>query len=232
MNGPQPEAWGLDGVPHPLQGGARNQVFRLNGHVFKSTRRSEAALAWLGPVQTAARAAGFLVPRLLRSRRGRWSEQGWTCETFIEARPSERGNLTRIVGQMARFHTATRDMAQRPGFASALALLDSPSGGDVDLSALPPDLAEACRAAWWAVRQGPVTVVHGDLNPSNLLWNKDNQPVLLDWDECRRDLILFDQVPLSESGPAAEKAALAWEIACCWHVEPQRAKVLADVLLT
>ncbi|MCF6305024.1 MAG: hypothetical protein L3J33_06595 [Rhodobacteraceae bacterium] len=84
------QAWGRFEVLGQLSGGHRNACFKVakNGRLFvvKTTRRSNAALAWLGPVQEFAQKAGFRVPRLIRSKGGNLSENGWTLEPFFAGR--------------------------------------------------------------------------------------------------------------------------------------------------
>ena len=97
---------------------------------------------------------------------------------------------------------------------------------------MPPDLVRACRAAWEPFADRPQSVVHGDLNPSNLLRTRDGGAALLDWDEARADGSWFDLRALEPGGArgdaGAEQRALdAWEIAVCWLVEPDHARRLA-----
>jgi hypothetical protein len=51
---------------------------------------------------------------------------------------------------------------------------------------------------------------------------------LLDWDECRRDLVLFDLGHLSKVGTVERRALLAWEVACSWMIEPDHARRVAQ----
>lgn len=73
---PPIENWGVDAELVPLVGGHRNLAFVTSGvgsgqeFVFKSTRRSEAALRWLSAVQNIAEDVGFVVPKLIDSRNG------------------------------------------------------------------------------------------------------------------------------------------------------------------
>ncbi|WP_298843725.1 phosphotransferase [uncultured Roseobacter sp.] len=218
----------------PLPGGARNAVWRsLPGThpsvVFKTTRRCAGGLAWLGPVQAQARIAGFEVPELIRSTNGHLSERGWTCEPFIEGELAAPEEMVRLAPLMARFHLLTQGLSQRPGFASAEALIDAYTGGDVDLLAMPPGLVRACRAAWRATAGGEAGIIHGDLNPRNVIRTPRGTYALLDWDEARYDWLLFDRTPVEGVGPSGKTALAiaAWEVACCWQIEPQRARALA-----
>ncbi len=226
--------WGVTAKLHPLPGGHRNTAFRTVGLrrdlVFKSTRRAPEALGWLGQVQALARQTGLHVPTPVPSRAGNLLEAGWTCETFLSGSPLRPEDMPLLLPQISAFHDLAAALPQRPGFLSSAGLLDQARGGDVDLDAMPADLARTCRAAWHAVSAGRQTVIHGDLNPSNLLRCADGRIALLDWDECRRDLALFDLGQLRPPDADERRALLAWEIACSWRIEPAHARTLADRL--
>ncbi len=228
---PPIERWGVAAPVQPLAGGHRNLVFRTLGLprdlVFKSTRRSAEALHWLLPVQEHARAAGFVVSALIESLEGQLVADGWTCEPFEEGEAVLPEDMPALLPQVAAFHAATADVAQRPGFLSSGALLVQDMGADIDLRAMPGALVLRCRAAWRAVAAGAEAVIHGDLTRGNLIRCRDGRTALIDWDECRRDLVVFDLGPLREGDGAEKRARLAWEIACCWLVEPEHAKDLA-----
>jgi thiamine kinase-like enzyme len=198
--------------------------------VFKSTRRTTAAVQWLVQVQQIARQSGFVVPEMIESCNGQLVEDGWTCETHMDGIPFAPDEMPTILPLVSSFHTATADVAQRPGFLSSRALLNDVSGGDVDLEAMPTELVARCRRTWRAVSDRKEAIIHGDLNSGNLIRCLDSRVAVIDWDECRRDLILFDLVPLGEGDEDERKARLAWEIACSWVVEPDYAKGIATQL--
>ncbi|MGA0541174.1 phosphotransferase [Neotabrizicola sp. VNH66] len=231
---PPTERWDVQASLVRLAGGHRNLAFRTLGLrqdvVFKSTCRTAEQLAWLRPVQDIARACGFVVPGLRESRDGRLAEEGWTCEPFIAGAPVLPGDLAALVPQIRAFHAASADLPQRPGFLSVRALLDRTAGGDVDLTALPAPFAARCRAAWQAVADREEAAVHGDLNPGNLILCPDGRTALIDWDECRRDLALFDLGALRPGDDDERMARLAWEVACSWQAEPEHGRRLAQRL--
>lgn len=226
--------WGIDAPLEALTGGHRNTVLRTRGLpddlVFKSTRRSEAAIAWLDEVQGIARADGLHVPQMHRSLSGHWIADGWICESLVEGVLISPVDAPDLGALLARFHAHSQAMPQRPGFCASVDLLTEVKGGDVDLTQMPADLVALCRAAWSAVQTELLCVVHGDLALGNLLRDPRGRLWLIDWDECRRDLPLFDQVILGNLGQAAQSAHLAWEVACCWHLEPTHARAVAQKL--
>jgi len=97
---------------------------------------------------------------------------------------------------------------------------------------MPIELVETCRAAWRVLEGKPRSVVHGDLNPSNVLRTSNGRFALLDWDEARFDVSLFDTLALFDDVPEKfRRTLLAWEVAVCWQVEPEHARVQAERLL-
>lgn len=231
MTLPPLHLWNVSADLVPLPGGHRNRAFRTTGLpadlVFKSTRRTPAALDWLADVHRLARDAGFVVPTLGTSVNGRLTEAGWTCEPFLPGTPFAPRDLHLIRPTLARFHLLAQSLPQRPGFLSSQELLFCDAGGDVDLAAMPAGLAATCRAAWRALEGAPCGIVHGDLNPGNLIHGPDGRPVLLDWDECRRDLTLFDTGHLGPVSFVENRALIAWEVACSWLIEPEHARKTA-----
>jgi len=234
---PDPAAWGLpDFSFEPLSGGHRNTVLRGVGpgsaYVFKTTTRSPQQLAWLARVKQPALEAGFVVALPQRTLSGAVAAAGWTMEPWVAGTPPGAGDLPRLRTAIASFHRRTIGMPQRPGFATARALLTEDRAGDVDLSQMPDTLQSMCRAAWAMLPEEQCCVIHADLNPSNILVTEAGRFALLDWDEARVDLPLFDRLALGETGdPQARCAALAFELATCWCIEPKRAHRLARMLV-
>ncbi|MEX0308717.1 MAG: phosphotransferase [Tateyamaria sp.] len=223
-------AWELTGTPVPLPGGHRNAVLRVGKHVLKSTRRSEAAVTWLLPLAELMQTCGLMMPRPVRSQAtGTFIVDGWTCEPFVPGVPTAPRD---IADRMTAFHRAAAHLPQRDGFIAARDLGAEQCGGDIDLDGLPPALASAMLAAWDALPDD-LTVVHGDLNATNILTDDTGQVTLIDWDEARRDAPAFDLVTWTEQPPQhVTRAALAWEIACSWQLEPDHARALIPAFKT
>ncbi|RMA43773.1 phosphotransferase [Rhodophyticola porphyridii] len=231
---PRTEKWAISTELVPLHGGHRNAVFASaslsQNVVFKSTRRSSASVEWLSEIHEQARHAGFVVPRLLKSTGGNLIEDGWTCQEFIEGVQIDPSDLPCLGPSMRSFHKAASHFPQRPQFQSSKGLLSVSAGGDVDLNKMPGELVRKCRDAWRAVASRDESVIHGDLNAGNILVTPEHRFALIDWDECRRDLILFDCGHIEKDDGAARQARIAWEVACSWIVEPEYAKALAERL--
>lgn len=235
-------AWGQLRVIRELRGGNRRTALLVERggerYVAKTTRRSPEALAWLEMVQRRARQIGLIVPELVPTEDGALVENAVTLERWVEGRPADARSLTRLHGLLREFHEATRDVPQRPGFASSTALVRRGRGGDVDLEGMPADLVRICRTAWDRLSELPQSAVHGDPHRDNVLETPDGHVALVDWDEARVDVSILDEVALSAalgSRPrpgweAAEAALEAWEVAACWWIEPAHARQLAQSL--
>jgi fructosamine-3-kinase len=220
----------------PLPGGHRNRVLRGTGkgaaYVFKSTTRTAEALAWLDRARKPAIEAGFVVALPERTLSGAVAAQGWTMERFVHGAPLRETDLPKLRRAIAGLHRRTHGVPQRPGFATARALLSQERGGDVDLTRMPPHLVEMCRAAWAKLPKTPLCLIHGDLSPGNILVLPSGRFALLDWDEARVDLPQFDKLALGETGDTTARcAALAFELATCWCIEPARGHRLARMLV-
>ncbi len=184
------------------------------------------------PVFDLAEQSGFIVPKLLKSTQGRYIEQGWTCEPFLDGGMFQTAELSHIASRLQLLQVNAGNVRQRPGFLAASDLIGCDFGGDIDLRVMPADIAALCRCAWSEVANRSRSVVHGDLNASNVIWTVNGGIGLIDWDEARVDGTLFDNFQIGRHDPGGVEgmAVLAWEIASSWVLEPEYAKRMAEKL--
>ena len=241
MAGPLPEvagaleAWGdVTFTGPPLGPGVRNRVWpvTVNGRraVARLGRRHPAALDWELDLLDHLRANGVGVPDLIPAADGSRHARGLTVLGWVEGREPAGAEDWRAVGDvLRRAHALTTGWPQRPGFLAARDLVDANRGGDVAVDALPPDVRERCRDAWRAVGDVPVSAIHGDPSRTNVRIT-ERGVVLIDWDEARVDAPLFDLAEVerrsggTDLDSAAQRAALAWDVAVCWRFEPEYAR--------
>jgi hypothetical protein len=228
---PDLSAFGSFDLVRPLLGGHLHSVWLvadIKGHhwVAKSTGRDQPALDWLTPVQAAARRAGWIVPTLQRTADGLCAAGGWTLEPFVAGQLATPADITALASRIDAFHRAAVGLPQRPGAAALPDHMISDHLGDIDLTAMPPHLVAACRAAWAPFADWPTCAIHGDLGPGNVLLTPDG-PALIDWDEARRDLPFLDLIYAGQPNAAMQRAHRAREIACGWQREPSHARHLA-----
>jgi Ser/Thr protein kinase RdoA (MazF antagonist) len=232
---PDVSAWAGVELVAPISGGARSDphLARRGGERFvvRRSTRPQQALRWELDVADHLEEAGLLVPSTVPTDDGRRHHHGVLVQRLLPGRPPRTDEDWRCVRTtIDRLHRVTEGWGQRPGFAGAQELMTSSRGGDVALDAMPEGAVALVRDCWRPLVGGATCVVHGDIGAGNLL--VDGKTVgLIDWDESRVDVPGFDLGNLPASVvtgspiPVAllQRAALAWEVATCWVVEPDYA---------
>lgn len=218
----------------PVTGGSRNAVWRVDtarGHyAVKSTIRSEDQVRWMAQLMDMARRNGLVTPGMVAGPTGAFVENGLTIEDWIAGRPARPDDLAALAPALAALRRASGDWPQRPGFVGAADATRDTVAGDLDMPALPEDLAATCLAAW-ATLDGDRAVIHGDIYPENVVRTADGRLALIDWDECRRDHPGFDRLQTGETESLElRRAHLAWETALFWHSAPEYARRCATRL--
>ena len=178
----------------------------------------------------------------------------WVAPFLPGRAPRADRDWQRVAAVLSTVRELTTGWPQRPQAASSADLLSATRGSDVDLTAMPSAVVQLVRRCWRelhaqltapataagavrprAIRGMDECVVHGDMGPGAVLVDGD-QISLIDWDESRRDVPAFDLAALPpaqrpRTGVYArvddrvlDAAALAWETATCWVVEPDYAR--------
>jgi Ser/Thr protein kinase RdoA (MazF antagonist) len=246
---PDVSPWPGVEINAPLTGGARAAVYAARrgnqGLVVKVSTRSQASLAWELDLLRALHDAGLSVPTALPTARGDEHHHGVWIQPFLPGGPPTRRRDWQAAAEViAAVHGLTAGWPQRPGAATAHDLLKESTGADVDLTAMPAEAVALVRACWRALLEAlsdgerQPCVVHGDFGSGAVLVDGGRVSVI-DWDEARVDVPAFDLGGLPRSlrrldglgGRSIEAiqdvldaAALAWEIATCWNVEPAYAR--------
>ena len=216
-------------------GGARTdaRLAELGGErvVVRRSRRTQEQLDWQFDLQQHLRSEGVGIPTLVPTTDGRRHVGGVWVEAFVPGRPPvDDEDWERTAAAVARVHELTPDWSQRPGFLDAASLQTESRGGDVDLGAMPPEVASSLRGVWRALPPATSCVVHGDLSSADVLLD-DEHVTLVDWDDARVDVPWFDLAALPRptwprEGDArlVRAAGLAWEVATSWTSEPVYAR--------
>lgn len=234
---PNVAAWRNVELGALMTGGSRNPVYRASRGgddlVVRVSGRSEASLEWELDLLEHLAAQGVTVPVPLETDAGCRHNNGVLVQRLIPgSTPRNGSDWKRIVETIGLVHEVTREWPQRPGFASARTLLTRNRGGDVDFNTMPTSAAKLIRDAWRPMLGTRECVVHGDLGAGNVLMTAD-QVALIDWDEARVDVPVFDFTSLpadveisgiSDDRAALLRAGLAWETATCWAKEPNYAQ--------
>lgn len=234
------EQWGKDARRlERLTGGVANDVWsvQVGGRlaVARLGARSDADLAWeTGLLQHLDR-NGMTVPVPIPTTGGRLFADGLVVMRYLEGEPPEtKDDWRRVAATLRELHRLTKGWPQRPGWRSSTDLLQADRGTRIDLTAMPPEGVARCRAAWARLVGRQKCVVHGDVNPRNVLMTAD-RVALIDWDESHVDVPVLDLVLpynaadlASDAWDVAAQASAAWEAAVCWKDE-LAVKRLAEV---
>ena len=150
-----------------LGGGNRNHVWatRLSERrlVPRLTRRDAPSVRWEIALLAYLQRHDFRVPAVVPASSGEPLVDGLAVLTWLEGEPPRTDeDWWRLLHTLRRLHAVTVGWPQRPGFRSTRDLLVDSSGGDVRLDAMPVDARQMIRAAWRAIANEPLSVVHGD----------------------------------------------------------------------
>ena len=176
---------------------------------------------------------GIVVPLPLPAADGSLHRDGVCVLTWVDGDlPETAEDWREVAATLQRVHRATANWPQRPGFAGTQELRRVQVGGDVDLRVMRGGAVAACRAAWAGIVGEPRSVVHGDPGAANVRIGPAGV-CLIAWDEARVDSSVLDfaehphaETLIEPAGRlrAARRAAIAWEAANGWQVEPAYAR--------
>lgn len=229
-------AWGSGlRVFGPLDDGHRSIVLAAEldavSVVLRHSTRPADSLRWELDLLEHLRRCGIAVPEIIPCTTGELQVNGWHLQRRLDGRHCDRSDRAELAAVLRSVHANTINWPQRPGSRSTSSLSAQDRGGDIDLASMPPYLVRRIRQAWDVAQLSPQCVVHGDPGPGNVLILLDGTCALIDWDEARVDDPALDLVEVGEGSPDVARAALAWEIAVCWHIEPDYAASLVPRLL-
>jgi Ser/Thr protein kinase RdoA (MazF antagonist) len=216
--------WGAPPIGERLGGGHRNAVYRAGDWVVRRSRRSAYSLAWELNLLDHLAHNGFLVPKVVPAKDGRTHVDNVVVQEWLPGREPTHDDWPRVAQELRRLHALLADWPPRPDLPGTRDLLTTDRGGDVALTAMPPEAVTACRRAWQALT-GPTTVIHGDPCAPNIRV-LDDRIGFLDWDEARVDHPWLDlaDLPGLTVPPEATAAIDAWEAANAWLLEPGYAR--------
>jgi uncharacterized protein (TIGR02569 family) len=168
-----------------LEGG-EGRTYRVGEAVFRRVDDDYLVEAlWLADLLNGVHEDGFRVARPRPSRDGAWLVDGWTAGKFLDGHHDYRGHIPAAIDAILAFHTAVQ-LVPRPDFLE----LDDGPFARADRCAwgrppdrIHPDLIEdvlrlyALRRPVKALRD---QVIHGDLNPDNILFADGLEPGIID----------------------------------------------------
>ncbi len=237
-----------DGFEHALQawnpavrlgehlgGGNRNDVreVRINGTRYAARWSPRPAIAWELDLLGFLARHGLRVPSPVPTAGGDLQHGGLAIFTWLDGDPpATDDDWEQVAIYLTHLHALTTGWPQRPSFLGTRDFLNETTGGDVDLSLMPAEAVSRCRDAWRTLATAPRAVIHGDPSPGNIRMTRAGAG-FLDWDESRVDATWLDlaSLPINASTisppsqlEAIRRAALAWEAANGWTIEPDYAR--------
>jgi uncharacterized protein (TIGR02569 family) len=190
MSSPEPppevlRAFGAAGVPALLAGG-EDRTYRVGDTVLKHIDRNrENETVWLSDLFSGIIADGFRIAQPLLSADGTWLVGNWCASHFIEGHHDGAGRIPEAIEAIVRFHGALSNVV-RPSFIDrdddAFARADRFAWGSPP-DHLHPQLRDLIATLY--EQRSPVDelhdqLIHGDLNPENILFGEGELPAIID----------------------------------------------------
>ena len=171
----------LDGVPQPLTGGT-TQTFRVGDAVVKRIREtslennhSPELAAWIAAFSARIPQSGFRLPQPLPTIHQTWiTAGGWIATSFLEGRHAAAQDVPACIQAIHALHAALKTVEKHPamddnrtawGYAHRCCWGEKPEGLQPQLRGLVGELYALRKP----VKTSTWQLIHGDLNPSNIL---------------------------------------------------------------
>lgn len=229
-------AWGSGRVLRTLGGGTGRDVrlVELEGRraVARLGAYSEDELDWELDLLEHLDEVGVGVPRIVPTLDGRRRVGRLVVvEEVVGSPPTSVDDWIAVGSALRWLHRMTDDWPQRPGRAASIDLVAMDRADGIDLTDIPDEVTEICRAAWRRVDGWPTAVVQGDPHISNIRMTARG-PVFLDWSAARVDIPELDLAELPDvacpiTGKRrwlAAQAGAAWIAARSWNLDVEHAR--------
>lgn len=186
------DAFDVAGTPRILPGGTR-PVYRVGQAVFKRLHQTSLEnssslrlFAWLAPYLHDLPENGFRLAKPIALKKGGWiTADGWTAWTFVEGQPASATDVPSCISAVQALHAALRDVPKNPLLETNASTFGQADRASWDSRPAPVHSAiEPLLDTLYALRQ-PVDgltdqLIHGDLNPGNILVAPDLPPAFID----------------------------------------------------
>ncbi len=184
--------FGIHGELVKLPGGTRD-VFRSGDVVFKlikerslENNHSPQLAGWIAEFSSTLPQEGFRIPKGVQTEDGKWiTEDGWTAWTFVEGSHATKEDIPQCIEAITSFNKAIKTIPKNPlmdknqtafGQAHRMCLEEKPQSVHPLLQPYIDKLYEL-RAPVDTENQ----LIHGDLNPENILVSPGVTPAFIDF---------------------------------------------------
>ena len=186
------DAFNIQASPERLSGGSQ-PTFKVGNIVLKRVKEtslennhSPELIEWIAEFSQALKQDGFRFPKALPTKEGRWiTPDGWTAWSFVEGRHSTEEDVGGVIEGIVALHQALAGVQKNPlmeenqttwGKADRWCWGDKPAHIHPRLEPLIETLYELRRPVEGLKDQ----LIHGDLNPANILIAPHLSPAFLD----------------------------------------------------
>jgi hypothetical protein len=180
--------FGLVGTPVPLTGGSQT-AYRVGDVVLKhvgetslENNGSPILAQWIAEFTGRLAPGAYRLPQPIKTTAGRWiTKTGWTASSFMAGRPATPADVPQSIDALNALHRSLAVLGKHPyldknetawGIAHRASLDDGPGTKPASRLRIPPQLREhsrALEALRRPIRLSKPQVIHGDLNPQNIL---------------------------------------------------------------
>jgi uncharacterized protein (TIGR02569 family) len=166
--------------------GGEGRTYKAGDVILKHLKNDSIEFAnWSADLFDRIEESGFRVSRPIKASSGEWvTPDGWSAWTYMEGNHNYEGHIEESVSAIKSFHDAIKDFSPPKSFYkwdSPYVRADKYAWGEKP-KIVHPQL-EGVVEKLYAVRQPldmPDQLIHGDLNPDNILLSHDSYPVIID----------------------------------------------------
>lgn len=176
----------LEGAPILLPGGEKRS-YRIGNYVLKHINKdSEEYINWISDLMDTLPEKGFRISKPLKTKTGAWiTQDGWTAWSFIEGNHQFEDNIPQTIEGIMSFHKAL-EAIPKPDFLTTANdpynKADKYTFDEINI-VINPQLENLVNSL--QILKKPLIslsnqLIHGDLNPDNILLTENRPPAIID----------------------------------------------------
>jgi uncharacterized protein (TIGR02569 family) len=186
------DAFGLAGPPRVMSGGTR-PAYRVGDVVLKQLHQTSLEnshsldlFSWLAPSLRDVTERGFRLAKPIPTKDGDWlAADGWTAWTYVEGGPATALDVPNCIDAIRALHAALRDVPPHPHLAANNTVFGRADRACWDARPVKVDpRIDSLLDALYRLRRPVVglsdQLIHGDLNPGNILVAPGLPPAFID----------------------------------------------------